>query len=119
MHKNTQDQEQFGIKSLSATTRGYPARAHLGRTTQSKPHLKCNMEIEAVVPPGLAGGKKDHPDCSRRNVQKPASVLVWGGVSACGTGNPHICEDGVDAERRIQTLNANYFLILACSYFFL
>jgi len=26
--------------------------------------------------------EKDHPDCYQRKVQKPASVMVWGGVSA-------------------------------------
>ena len=48
--------------------------------------------------------EKDHPDCYQRKVQKPASVMVWGCVSAHGMGNLHICEGTINAERYIQVL---------------
>ena len=48
--------------------------------------------------------EKDHPDCYGRKVQKPASVMVWGCVSASGMGNLHICEGTINAERYIQVL---------------
>uniref|UniRef100_A0AAR2IMB0 Tc1-like transposase DDE domain-containing protein n=1 Tax=Pygocentrus nattereri TaxID=42514 RepID=A0AAR2IMB0_PYGNA len=37
-------------------------------------------------------------------VQKPASLMVWGCVSAHGMGNLHICEGTINAERYIQVL---------------
>ncbi len=51
--------------------------------------------------------EKDHPDCFQRKVQKPASVMVWGCVSAYGMGNLHICEGTIYAERYIQVLEQN------------
>ena len=48
--------------------------------------------------------EKDHPGCYGRKVQKPASVMVWGCVSASGMGNLHICEGTINAERYIQVL---------------
>uniref|UniRef100_A0A8C9ZKA5 Uncharacterized protein n=1 Tax=Sander lucioperca TaxID=283035 RepID=A0A8C9ZKA5_SANLU len=46
--------------------------------------------------------EKDHPDCFQCKFQKPASVMVWGGVSAHGKGNLHIREGTINAERYIQ-----------------
>ena len=45
-----------------------------------------------------AKDEKDHPDCYQRKVQKPASVMVWGCISAHGMGDLHICEGTIDAE---------------------
>lgn len=45
--------------------------------------------------------EKDHPDCYQRKVQPPASVMVWGCVSA---GNLHFCEGTINAEKYIQVL---------------
>uniref|UniRef100_A0AAR2L1I4 Transposase Tc1-like domain-containing protein n=1 Tax=Pygocentrus nattereri TaxID=42514 RepID=A0AAR2L1I4_PYGNA len=47
---------------------------------------------------------KDCPDCYQHKVQKPASLMVWGCVSAHGMGNLHICEGTINAERYIQVL---------------
>ncbi len=33
---------------------------------------------------------KDNPSCYQRSVQKPASLMVWGCMSACGMGSLHI-----------------------------
>ena len=48
--------------------------------------------------------EKEHLDCYQRKVQKPASVMVWGCVSAHGMGNLHICEGTINAERYIQAV---------------
>lgn len=48
--------------------------------------------------------EKDIPECYRRVVQKPASVLVWGCISAAGMGALHICNGTVNAEAYIQIL---------------
>uniref|UniRef100_A0AAR2J4N9 Tc1-like transposase DDE domain-containing protein n=1 Tax=Pygocentrus nattereri TaxID=42514 RepID=A0AAR2J4N9_PYGNA len=52
----------------------------------------------------LGQRRKDCPDCYQRKVQKPASLMVWGYVSAHGMGNLHICEGTINAERYIQVL---------------
>uniref|UniRef100_A0AAR2K5U3 Tc1-like transposase DDE domain-containing protein n=1 Tax=Pygocentrus nattereri TaxID=42514 RepID=A0AAR2K5U3_PYGNA len=48
--------------------------------------------------------EKDCPDCFQRKVQKPASLMVWGCVSAHGMSNMHICEGTINAKRYIQVL---------------
>ena len=40
--------------------------------------------------------KEDNPDCSQQKVQKPASVMVWGCISAHSMGDLHICEGTID-----------------------
>ena len=52
----------------------------------------------------LAKDKKDHQDCYQFEVQKLASVIVWGCISAHGMVNLHICEGTLNAERYIQVL---------------
>ncbi len=47
---------------------------------------------------------KDNPSCYQRSVQKPASLMVWGCMSACGMGSLHIWKGTIDAERYIQVL---------------
>ncbi len=47
---------------------------------------------------------KDNPSCYQRSVQKPASLMVWGCMSACGTGSLHIWKGTINAERYIQVL---------------
>ena len=51
-----------------------------------------------------ANEQKDHLDCYQHQVKKLASVMVWGCVSAHGTGNLHICEGTIKAERYMQVL---------------
>ena len=43
-----------------------------------------------------AKDEKDHPDSYQWKVQKPASVMVWGCISAQGMGDLHICEGTID-----------------------
>ncbi|KAK3569445.1 hypothetical protein QTP86_030086 [Hemibagrus guttatus] len=42
---------------------------------------------------------KDKPSCYQRSVQKPASLMVWGCMSACGMGSLHIWKGTINAER--------------------
>lgn len=51
-----------------------------------------------------ANKEKDHPGCYQRKVQKTASVMVWGCVSANGMDNLHICEGNINAKRYKQVL---------------
>uniref|UniRef100_A0A9J7X7G5 Tc1-like transposase DDE domain-containing protein n=1 Tax=Cyprinus carpio carpio TaxID=630221 RepID=A0A9J7X7G5_CYPCA len=45
---------------------------------------------------------KDNPSCYQRSVQKPASLMVWGCMSACGMDSLHIWKGTINAERYIQ-----------------
>ncbi len=47
---------------------------------------------------------KDNPSCYQRSVQKPASLMVWGCMSACGMGSLHIWKGTINPERYIQVL---------------
>ncbi|KAJ0019198.1 hypothetical protein NQD34_006767 [Periophthalmus magnuspinnatus] len=60
--------------------------------------------------------EKDHPDCYQRKVQKPASVMVWGCVSAHGMGNLHMCEGTINADRHIQVLEQRLFQERSCLF---
>ncbi len=44
------------------------------------------------------------PACYQRSVQKPASLMVWGCISAYGMGRLHVLEGTVKAERYIKVL---------------
>ncbi len=47
---------------------------------------------------------KDNPSYYQRSVQKPASLMVWSCMSACGMGSLHIWKGTINAERYIQVL---------------
>ncbi|KAK3515719.1 hypothetical protein QTP70_030163 [Hemibagrus guttatus] len=47
---------------------------------------------------------KDNPSCYQRSVQKPASLMVWGCMSACGMGSLHIWKGTINAERSIHNI---------------
>ncbi len=47
---------------------------------------------------------KDNPSCYQRSVQKPASLMVWGCMSACGMGSLQHLKGTINAERYIQVL---------------
>ncbi len=47
---------------------------------------------------------KDNPSCYQRSVQKPASLMVLGCMSACGMGSLPIWKGTINAERYIQVL---------------
>uniref|UniRef100_A0A9J8BFC2 Transposase n=1 Tax=Cyprinus carpio carpio TaxID=630221 RepID=A0A9J8BFC2_CYPCA len=47
---------------------------------------------------------EDNPSCYQHSVQKPASLMVWSCMSACGMGSLHIWKGTINAERYIQVL---------------
>ncbi len=46
----------------------------------------------------------DLPACYQHSVQKPASLMVWGCISAYGMGSLHVLEGIMNAERYIKVL---------------
>ncbi len=48
--------------------------------------------------------ERDLPACHQRSVQKPASLMVWGCISAYGMGSLHVLEGTMNAERYIKVL---------------
>ncbi len=44
----------------------------------------------------------DLPACYQRSVQKPASLMVWGCISAYGMGSLHVLDGAMNAERYIK-----------------
>ncbi len=46
----------------------------------------------------------DLPVCHQSSVQKPASLMVWGCISAYGLGSLHVLEGTMNAERYIKVL---------------
>ncbi len=42
--------------------------------------------------------------CHQRSVPKPASLMVWGCISAYGMGSLHVLEGTMNAERYIKVL---------------
>ncbi len=46
----------------------------------------------------------DLPVCYQRSVQRPASLMVWGCISAYGMGSLHVLEGTMNAERYIKVL---------------
>ncbi|KAJ8369210.1 hypothetical protein SKAU_G00092380, partial [Synaphobranchus kaupii] len=78
------------------------ARAHL-RLTQSG-NVCCGLtslpfKLFLEIMDIQVKEEKDHPNCYQHKVQKPASVMVSGCVSAHGMGNLHIYEGTINAER--------------------
>ncbi len=46
----------------------------------------------------------DLPACYQHSVQKPASLMVWGRISAYGMGSLYVLEGTMKAERHIKVL---------------
>ncbi|KAK3537294.1 hypothetical protein QTP70_006974 [Hemibagrus guttatus] len=53
---------------------------------------------------------KDNPSCYQRSVQKPASLMVWGCMSACGMGSLHIWKGTINAESVPTFLESGLYL---------
>ncbi len=56
----------------------------------------------------------DLPACYQRSVQKPASLMVWGCISAYGMGSLHVLEGTMNAESYIKVLE-QHMLQTTCS----
>ncbi len=52
----------------------------------------------------------DLPACHQRSVQKPASLMVWGCISAYGMGSLHVLEGTMNAEKYIKVLEQHMLL---------
>ncbi len=48
--------------------------------------------------------ERDHKVCYQRSVQKPASLMVWGCISAYGMGSLPVLEGTMNAERYIKVI---------------
>ncbi len=57
----------------------------------------------------------DLPACYQHSVQKPASLMVWGCISAYGMGSLHVLEGIMNAERYIKGFRATYALLQTTS----
>uniref|UniRef100_A0A803JU59 Paired domain-containing protein n=1 Tax=Xenopus tropicalis TaxID=8364 RepID=A0A803JU59_XENTR len=90
------------LKLYSAKKKPFLSKIHkLRRFHWARDHLKCSVkktvlwsdESRFEVLFGNLGRHvirtkedKDNPSCYQRSVQKPASLMVWGCMSACGMG---------------------------------
>ncbi len=54
--------------------------------------------------------------CYQRSVQKPASLMVWGCISAYGMGSLHVLEGTMNAERYIKVLEQHMLLSRRCVF---
>ncbi len=70
---------------------------------QTSPNLTFLLEITdcRVL---RAKEEGDLPACHQCSVQKPASLMVWGCISAYGMGSLHVLEGIMNAERYIKVL---------------
>ncbi len=72
---------------------------------------KCSDESKFYILVGIHGRRvlraKEEGGlsaCHQRSVQKPASLMVWGCISAYGMGSLHVLEGTMNAERYIKIL---------------
>ncbi len=87
------------------------AKAHLKWTVskwksvlwsdKSKVDILIGIQGRRVLWPKEEG---DLPACHQCSVQKPASLMVWGCISAYGMGSLHVLESTMNAERYIKVL---------------
>ncbi len=87
------------------------AKAHLKWTVAKWKTVLWSDESKFEVLFGKLGRQvirtkkdKDNPSCYQRSVQKPASLMVWACMSACGMGSLHIWKGTINTERYIQVL---------------
>ncbi len=89
----------------------------LPETTIGKHNPPCHLQMPTkalLTKNGLVGNhgrcvllakeEGELPACYQRSVQKPASLMVWGCISAYGMGSLHVFEGPMNAERYIKVL---------------
>ncbi len=64
---------------------------------QTSPNLTFLLEITDEE-------EGDLPACYQRSVQKPASLMIWGCISAYNMGSLHVLDGTMNAERYIKIL---------------
>ncbi len=70
----------------------------------------CRCQLKLYHAKRKRGGAKeegDLPACLQCSVQKPASLMVWGCISAYGMSSLHVLEGTMNAERYIKVLDQN------------
>ncbi len=87
------------------------AKAHLKWTVSKWKSVLCSDESKFDILVGNQGRRvlraKEEgvlPACYQHSVQKPASLMVWGCISAYGMASLHVLEDTMYAERYIKVL---------------
>ncbi len=87
------------------------AKAHLKWTVSKWKSVLWSDESKFDILVGNHGRRvlrsNEEEDLSARyqpSVQKPASLMVWGCISACGMGSLHVLEGTMNAERYIKVL---------------
>ncbi len=87
------------------------AKAHLKWTVSKWKSVLWSDESKSDIIVGNHGRRVlrakeegDLPACYQRSVQKPASLKVWGCISAYGMGSLHVLEGTMNAERYIKVL---------------
>ncbi len=87
------------------------AKAHLKWTVSKWKSVLWSDEFKFDILVGNHGRRVlrakeegDLPACYQRSVQKPASLMVWGCISAYGMGSLHFLEGTMNAERYIKFL---------------
>ncbi len=73
---------------------------------QASPNLTFLLKSWTPCPPGQRGGR---PACYQHSVQKSASLMVWGCISAYGMNSLHDLEGTMNAERYIKFLEQHMF----------
>ncbi len=87
------------------------AKAHLKWTVSKWKSVLWSDESKFDILVGNHGRRvlraKEEGDlaaCYQHSVQKPASLMVWGGISAYGMGSLHVLEGTTNAQRYIKVL---------------
>jgi biotin operon repressor len=102
------------VNNLQKRRRLIWARAHIGWSQTQWKRVLWSDESSFQIIYGNNRRKvlrtkdeKNNPVCYRRAVQKPASVMVWGCMSATGVGRLHFCKGTVNAVEYIRILETN------------
>ncbi len=87
------------------------AKAHLKWTVSKRKSILWSDEYKFDILVGNHGRrvlqaklKGDLSECYQHSVQKPASLMAWGCISAYGMGSLHVLEGTMNAERYIKVL---------------
>ncbi len=90
------------------------AKAHLKWTVSKWKSVLCSDESKIDILVGNHGCRVlrakeegDIPACHQRSVQKPASLMLWGCISAYGMGSLHVLECTMNAAMYIKVLEQN------------
>ncbi len=99
------------------------AKAHLKWTVSKWKSVLWLDELKFDIPVGnhrrrvlRAKEEEDLPACYQHSVQKPASLMVWGCISAYSMGSLHVLEGTVNADRYIKVLEQHMLLSRQCVF---